>query len=87
MDTYPIMPTWVYRVAIKYGLDTQLENPIKKYPIYMLKCVHRSVCLSVKQARFVTMGAIDPLLCEEIPLGLVTWQNQKLAPYDYFPGL
>jgi hypothetical protein len=39
------------------------------------------ICLSIKQARFVTMGAIDMLLCEEIPLGHVTWQNQKSAPY------
>jgi hypothetical protein len=33
------MPTWVYRVANKYGLDTQLEYPIKKYPIYAEMCV------------------------------------------------
>jgi hypothetical protein len=46
-----------------------------------------SVCLSIKQARFVTMGAIDLLLCEEVPLGQVTWQNQKSVPYDFFPGL
>jgi hypothetical protein len=35
----------------------------------------------------VTMGVISPLLCEEVPLGEVTWQNQKSVPYNFFPGL
>jgi hypothetical protein len=32
------------------------------------------------------MGAIGSLLYEEVPLGQVTWQNQKSVPYDFFPG-
>jgi hypothetical protein len=37
--------------------------------------IHLSVGLSVKQARFVSMGAIDPLLFEEVP-----WSNDLTEP-------
>jgi hypothetical protein len=54
---------------------------------YAVASVRLSVCLSVKQERFVALGVVDPLLCEQVPLGQVTWQNQKSAPYDFFPCL
>jgi hypothetical protein len=40
--------------------------------------------VSVKVACFIATGAIDQLLCEEVPLGQATWQNQKSTPYDFF---
>jgi hypothetical protein len=39
--------------------------------------------MSIMQARLVTMGAIDPLLCEEV-LGQVTWQNQTEIVYIHW---
>jgi hypothetical protein len=53
--------------AILLILATPAHIAIQRRP-----SVCRSVCLSVKQARFVAMGAIDPLLCEEVPVGQVT---------------
>jgi hypothetical protein len=47
----------------------QLTSQLSLSNSYSAASVHLSVCLSIKQARFVTMGAIDQLLCEEIPLG------------------
>jgi hypothetical protein len=51
---------------------------------------HSDVCLSVvsvKLVRFIAAGAIDRLSCGEVPLGQVTRQNEKLAPYDFFSGV
>jgi hypothetical protein len=67
--------------------DSQLSLSNSYSVVSVDLSVRVSICLSVKQARFKTIGAISPLLCEEVPLGQVTWQNQKSVPYDFFPGL
>jgi hypothetical protein len=53
---------------------------------WLFSGVGPSVCPLNRHVSF-RMGAIGLLLCDEVPLGQVTWQNQKSVPYDFFHGL
>jgi hypothetical protein len=67
----------IFTKKLNFWVKTYLMSPTSSSMHFCQIAIQRCpvvclVCPSVKQARFVAMGAIDLLLCEEVPLGQVT---------------